>query len=170
MAHVRIAGVALDGRGQTVVLLKRVGEPDDEGKALPIWIGELEASSILIAVQGERAPRPLAHDLMASLVTELGAEVERVEITRLEAGTFYAEVVLQLGGGEARVDARPSDAIALALRTGAPLYAADEVLESAGVAGLLDAAAPEGSTRDDHASIEEFREFLDQVDPEDFQG
>ncbi len=165
MVQVRVVGVALDSGAQHLILLKPLDEEPGPGRILPIWIGPQEATSIVIAVEGAEAPRPLAHDLMKSLLETLGGEVERVEVTRLEEGTFYAEVTVDTRTGRRVLDARPSDAIALASRTGASIWVADEVLDEAGIPDESQSAPA-----DDDESVEEFKRFLEEVDPEDFQG
>jgi len=95
MVQVRAAGVALDQSGQHVILLKPIDELPGEGWILPIWIGAQEATSILIAVEGAATPRPLSHDLMRAMLETLGADVDRVEVTRIDDGTFYAEIGLR---------------------------------------------------------------------------
>lgn len=173
MVRVRVLGVALDEAGQHVILLKPVGEEGGAGTILPVWIGEQEATSILIAVQGAFAPRPLSHDLMVTMLASLAAVVRRIEVTRLDGGTFFAEIVLSSPAGESVIDARPSDAIALASRTEAEVWVDDDVLARAGIpdtvseAGYEDAAA---STPRDEEKLAEFRRFLDGVAPEDFEG
>ena len=134
MVQVRVAGVALDATQQHVILLKPIDEPPGEGQILPIWIGQQEATSILVAIEGAEVPRPLAHDLMRSMLETLGAEVTRVEVSRIDDGTFYAEITLLTQAGERVVDSRPSDAVALASRVGAPIWVADAVMEEAGMA------------------------------------
>ncbi len=163
MVQVRVAGVALDGAGQHVILLKPMDAIPGEGRILPIWIGVQEATSILIAIEGAQAPRPLAHDLMRALLASLDATVDGVEVTRIEDGTFYAEVTVSAGGAVRRIDARPSDAVALASRTGSPIWVADGVLAEAGVPDVL------GEAEDAEENVEEFRRFIDAVDPEDFR-
>ncbi|MFG6475165.1 bifunctional nuclease family protein [Microbacterium sp. P06] len=164
MVQVRVIGVARDTEQQHVILLKPVDEPAAEGRMLPVWIGEQEATSILVAVQGAQTPRPLAHDLMAQMIHELEAEVDRVEVTRLEEGTYFAEITLFTPHGMRVIDARPSDAIALASRTHTPIWVADDVLEIAGVEDTVSEPAA------DEEQLDEFRRFLDDVDPEDFQA
>lgn len=164
MVQVRVAGVAMDAAGDHVVLLKPIDALPGEGRILPIWIGSQEATSILLAVEGAEVPRPLAHDLMRTMLTALDAKVARVEVTRVEDGTFYAEVTLA-GHGVVVLDARPSDAVALASRTGAPIFVADAVIAEAGIVDI---------TADDDApaaeeNVAEFRRFLDDVDPDDFR-
>lgn len=170
MSEVRVVGVAIDSSGQRVILLKPKDAAPGEGKLLPIWIGEQEATSILVAIEGVQMPRPLAHDLMRAIIDALGGRVDRVEISSIEEGTFYAVVYLEGPDGEHVVDARPSDAVALASRTGAPIHVADDVLEAAGIEdavtrGPEDEAAEAG---DAEQRLEEFRSFLDTVNPEDF--
>lgn len=167
MIQVRIASLAVDPRtNQPVVLLRPLDEDAGQARLLPIWIGHPEATAILLAIEGVETPRPMTHDLMQGILDALDAFIERVEITRVEEGTFYAAIVVR---GEERtriVDARPSDSIALAVRTGSPIYVAEDVLDAAAVieepgSELID---------DEDEQIEEFRKFLENVDPEDFQG
>ncbi|UOE44088.1 bifunctional nuclease family protein [Agromyces larvae] len=167
MIQVRVLGIALDPARQHIVLLKPVLEEPGEGLVLPIWIGVQEATSILIAISDEHAPRPLSHDLMKTLLDTVGAEVDRVDVTRIDEGTFYAEISLDTAAGRRTVDARPSDAIALGVRAGAPIFVAEAVFEDAGIP----AATAEGHDEAaDEAKLDEFKRFLDEVDPEDFQG
>jgi bifunctional DNase/RNase len=163
MVQVRVAGVALDASGQHVILLKPIDEIPGEGLLLPIWIGQLEATSILVAIEHAPVPRPMAHDLMLSMIETLGAEIQRIEVTRLEEGTFYAEITLTTPAGARVVDARPSDAVALASRVGAAIWVADAVLDDAGVPDVL-------TETDAAESLDEFKKFLDQAEPEDFEG
>ena len=135
--QVRVAGVALDPAGQHVILLKPMDEIAGSGFVLPIWIGEQEATSILVAIEGAAVPRPLAHDLMRGLLEALDAVVTRVEVTRIDGGTFYAAITVTTAFGDRVVDSRPSDAIALASRVGAPIWVADAVMTEAGVLDTL---------------------------------
>lgn len=155
MIPVRIHSLGLDqNTNQPVILLQEA-----EGlRVLPIWIGQPEATAILIAVEGVEPPRPMTHDLMLGILGSTGYELERVEITRLEAGTFFAGLVLTNGERTVIVDARPSDSIALAVRAGCPILVAEEVMTASAV--VPDEEAEE--------EVERFRDFLDQVDPEDF--
>ena len=155
MKRVEVLGVRVEmPSNQPIVLLREV----DGERYLPIWIGANEATAIAYVQQGVVPPRPLTHDLLKDVIEGLGRSLVGVHITRLEDGVFYAE--LDLGAG-AVVSARPSDAIALALRTASPVDVADEVLDEAGV--LI---PEEGGDEEDE--VERFREFLDQVTPEDF--
>lgn len=165
MLQVRIAGLSLDTSSEQPVLL--LAPLDDVGgvqgghRILPIWIGHMEATAILLALQGVEPPRPLTHDLLKSAIEATGTDVERVEVTKLEEGTFYAALVLRRGEREVRVDARPSDSIALAVRCGCPILVADEVFAEAAV--LL-------TEVDEEAEVERFRDFLEHVDPSDFMS
>jgi bifunctional DNase/RNase len=142
---------------QPIVLLREESGP----RFLPIFIGSPEATAIVYALQGLETPRPMTHDLFKSVLDDLAVRLERVEITELHDGTFYAEIELDREGTKTRISSRPSDAIALAVRFGAdiPIFADENVLEEAGV--LFDADEEEDQ-------VEQFREFLDQVSPEDF--
>ena len=143
---------------QPIVLLREVGGD----RYLPIWIGAVEATAIAFALEGVEPQRPLTHDLLKDLTDGLGAKVERVVVNDLREGIYYADLVLGVNGGEVVVSARPSDAIALAARTEALLFATPEVLEEAGVEIRDD--------QDEDAEVERFREFLDTIRPEDFTG
>lgn len=136
---------------QPLVLLRET----DGDRYLPIWIGAAEAAAIAFAQQGVVPPRPLTHDLLRDVVEALGQELSEVRITDLRDGVFYADLVFTDG---TEVSARPSDAIALALRAGAQILSADSVLEEAGM--------PIPDEEEDE--VEKFREFLDQISPEDF--
>jgi bifunctional DNase/RNase len=137
---------------QPIVLLR---ESDGE-RYLPIWIGANEATAIAFAQQGVLPARPLTHDLFRDVLEALGARLTQVNITDLRDGVFFADLIFASG---TTVSARPSDAIALALRTGTPIFGADPVLDEAGV------AIPD----EDEDEVEAFREFLDQITPEDFE-
>lgn len=153
---------------QPVVLLTPLVVAEDGPRTIvPIWVGTQEAASISIAVSGEEPPRPLAHDLMKRLLDTVGATVDRVDVTRIEEGTFYAALSLSTRDGHVTLDCRPSDAIALAARVGAPLFVSEAVLEDAGVPEDEVEADPEEAQEE---RVEEFRRFLDEVDPDDFQG
>lgn len=151
MRELDVVGVRVEMPSNApMVLLREVGGR----RFLPIWIGANEASAIANAQEGVVPPRPLTHDLMVDTLSTLGHRLSEVRITELDGGTFYA--VLLVDGVE--VSARPSDAIALALRIGSDIYCADDVLDEAGIE-MPEAAEDE---------VEKFREFLDNVDPDDF--
>lgn len=139
-----------------VLLREREG-----GRYLPIWVGAVEATAIAYAQQGIVPPRPLTHDLMRDIIGTLGAEVAEVRITALEEGVFYATLVFADGS---EVSARPSDAIALALRTGSAIVGSEDVLDAAGI----DLPDEEDDTASAEEEVQQFREFLDHVSPEDF--
>lgn len=163
MVQVRVHTLAVDSRAQPIVVLKPVHEPAGRGKLLPIWVGVPEATAILIAFDPEAAPaRPLVYDLVVRLLEACQGMVDRVEVTRLEEGTFYATITLRTSEGVRLIDARPSDSIALAIRVGAPMYVADDVLAQAGIPDVE-------SDADEESQIAELSEFLDSVDPEDFR-
>ena len=163
MVEVRLASLGVDSRSNSpVVILRPLDEEPGHNRVLPIWIGTPEATSILLALQGAEPPRPMTHDLMQNVVETLGYMVQRVEITRIEAGTYYAALVLRGEEHTFAIDARPSDSIALAIRTGAPLFVAEDVLEEASVEAEPDV--------DEEAEVEAFRDFLDHIEPSDFTG
>jgi hypothetical protein len=139
---------------QPIVLLKeREGE-----RFLPIWIGAMEATAIAFALQGIVTARPMTHDLMKNLLEELTVQVERIAITELKEGTFFATILMQHGGRRYEVSSRPSDAIALAVRVNVPIFANEDVLTEASIV-IRD---------DEEQEVEKFREFLENVNPEDF--
>lgn len=162
MIQMDIASLAVDARGEPVVIL-RPTEHEGPARLLPIWIGVQEANAIMLAVQGATTSRPMAYDLMVQLLEELGGAVVQVAVTRLEEGTYYAEVTLDTPAGRKVIDARPSDSIALASRTNAPMFVAEEVMAEAGV-------LEEESEEEKETEIAEFSKFLDTVDPDDFRG
>ncbi len=133
---------------------------DEEGKrSLPIWVGLFEAQAILLGLQEVKTPRPLTHDLMATVISGLGAELEKIVISKIEDNTFYAILYMKFNGQEITVDARPSDCIALSLRTGTPIYISEEVRSSTSVAmGEID-----------DQEIEEFGKFLEGLKPDELQ-
>jgi uncharacterized protein len=168
MRRVDITGIALEAQsGAPLVVLREQEEPH---RLLPIFIGAPEASAIAIAATGQKPPVPLVHDVMAALVQGLDGQVSAVEVNDLRDGTFFATINLTGPAGTRRVGSRPSDALALAVRTGAPVYVSEGVLDEAGsLPGpdepddepLLDPAAIE-------AEVDSFRSFLDELDPADF--
>ena len=172
MIQVRVLGIALDAAEQHIILLKPLLEEPGSGLVLPIWIGSQEATSILLAVAGEEPPRPMTHDLMTTIVGTLRAGVERVEVTRIDDGTFYAEISLSTPWGPRVLDARPSDAVALAVRVEAPIFVADEVLGEAGMPAEVveSSSGDDDEPESDDEKVDEFKRFLEDVDPEDFQG
>jgi uncharacterized protein len=170
MREMNVYGVSFDLVGkQPIVLLKTA----DGDKVLPVWIGHPEAASILMKLQGQEAPRPQTHDLLADVIAQLDAEVVRVTVTELRDNTFHASITLRRNGDEIDVDSRTSDAIALALRAGAKIFAADDVIEESGVVFEGDGADLEARRTELATSLAdldpaEFSRFLDTVSPEDF--
>ena len=155
-----IYGVSFDMVGkQPIVLLKAV----DSNKFLPIWIGHPEAAAILMKLQGNATPRPMTHDLMTDLLGELEAKCTQVAVTELRENTFYATITLTVNGREMEVDSRPSDALALAVRSGASIFAAEEVIAESAIEF-------EHEVQDEEEVVEKFKDFLDEVSPEDFAG
>ena len=148
--------VEMPSNNPIVLLRERSGD-----RYLPIWVGAVEATAIAYAQQGIVPPRPLTHDLLRDVVAALGSEVTEVRITALEDGVFYSMLIFADG---TEVSARPSDAIALALRTGSPIRGEDAVLDQAGIE--LPEEGEEAPSAEEE--VEQFREFLDHVSPEDF--
>ena len=156
---VTVYGVSFDAASkQPIVLLKSEGR----NLFLPIWIGHPEAAAILMKLQNADLPRPMTHDLLQSVVDAMGAAIVRVTVTELRDNTYYAVITLRVNGEEIEIDSRPSDAIALAVRVEAPIFAADDVVEESAV----EAEAPEP----DQEVVDEFRRFLDDVRLDDFAG
>jgi len=153
-----LIGVRIELPTNTPILLLRERGGD---RYLPIWIGTPEATAIALANEGVATERPLTHDLAAALIEELGAQLTAVTVTELRGGTFYADLRLEVGDDIHTVSARPSDAVAIAVRMDVPLFAAAEVLNEAGVE-IHDEA--------DEEEIERFREFLNDIDPGDFDA
>lgn len=158
-----LVGVRVELPSNTPIALLR--ERTGERRVLPIFIGGPEATAIAFALEEVVTPRPMTHDLLRNLLDDLGVSIESVSVTELRDRTFYAEIELHAADGVHRVSSRPSDAIALAVRVGTPIYAAEEVLDEAGFAAeeeSVDDQEPEAEV------VEEFRQFIDTVNPEDF--
>jgi hypothetical protein len=156
-----LVGVRVEVPTNQPIVLLREGDAGNGGRYLPIFIGPPEATAIVYALQGMETPRPMTHDLFKTVLDELGVTLRQVVITELHDGTFFAEIEIDRGGETQRISSRPSDALALAARYQGPvpIYAEEAVLDEAGV--LFD-------QDEEETQIEEFREFLDQVRPEDF--
>lgn len=158
MQEMVIYGVSFDMVGkQPIVLLKAV----DTNKFLPIWIGHPEAAAILMRLQGAATPRPMTHDLLSELLSELDATCTRVAITELRDNTFFATITLSVNGREVEIDSRPSDALALAVRSQAPIFAASDVIAESAIEF-------EHEVEDTEEVVDKFKDFLDNVTPEDF--
>ncbi|AZG44667.1 bifunctional nuclease family protein [Gordonia insulae] len=165
MGEMRVVGIRVEPpQSQPVLLLREV-----EGERyLPIWIGQSEAASIALQQKGIEPPRPLTHDLIVNLIAEFGRTLQEVRIVDMQEGTFYAEMVF---ADDVRVSARPSDSIAVAMRVGVPIIADEDVLTEAGL--LIpeeedDSEAPATGAKEDE--VEKFKEFLDNVSPDDFKA
>ena len=158
MQEMVIYGVSFDMVGkQPIVLLKAV----DTNKFLPIWIGHPEAAAILMKLQSATTPRPMTHDLVTEILTQLDAQVVRITVTELRESTFYAQITVQQNGSEIEIDSRPSDAIALAVRADAPIFAAEEVIEESAIEF-------EGDDVNEEEIVTEFKQFLEHVTPDEF--
>jgi bifunctional DNase/RNase len=155
MIEMSLVGVRVElPTNQPIVLLReREGE-----RFLPIWIGAMEATAIAFALQGIVTARPMTHDLLKNVLEDLAVQVQRIVITELKDGTFYAVIEMQQDGRAVEVSSRPSDAIALAVRVNVPIFASEDVLTEASIV-IRD---------DEEQEVEKFREFLENVNPEDF--
>ena len=163
---------------QKVVILKE----KDAKRVLPIWIGHAEAIAIAIKLRGETAPRPLTHDLLQSVIDSLGGKVDSIIVCDLKNDTFYAKIILNVDGGVIEVDSRPSDALALAVRVGVPIYAEEVVLNQAGifldeetgkpVIGEREEGKAEGKgkgiSEEEMKKMSAFYDFINTLDLEDF--
>jgi bifunctional DNase/RNase len=157
MMEMVVHGVNMDlMTNQPVIILK----DSASRRFLPIWIGQFEATSILMEIQGVKPTRPLTHDLLTSIIGKLEATVQRVVINDLKDGTFFAKIFLTRNGAKLEIDSRPSDAIALAVRVKVPIFADDKVVDKASIV----------SQEGEEEEVERFREFLKNVEPEDFDN
>ncbi len=169
MVEVRLTAVRVDLQSNTPVLLLQ--ETASTGRVLPIFVGTPEATAIALAQQGVELPRPMTHDLLKQVIEALGGRVEQVMVTDLQEGTFFAEIHLQADSGPVVLSSRPSDAVALSVRVGCPLFVADDLMEAEGVVLAVD----EEPTGDEDMGnpdeiVGQFREFLEHVRPEDFSA
>lgn len=144
-------------------------ETEGAHRSLPIFVGAPEATAIAFALQGVELPRPMTHDLMSELLTAFGARLQRVVVTKLEESTFFAEMQIRTGEQDHAISCRPSDGIALALRTHSPLYVADALMDAEGLV-IEPEEDEEAEDSNPEEIVGEFREFLDRVRPEDFSG
>jgi len=161
-----VGGLTLDPVTKTpIVILK-----DTENKLnLPIWIGLLEATAMATEIEGIKMARPMTHDLLKNILGEVGCSVESVEITELKENTYYASVHLSLGGRRVMIDSRPSDAIAIALRTKSPIYVAKAVLEASSVLQQGEEGKEGAVENVSNVSKEKWSEILENMAPEDFK-
>ena len=161
MQEMLIYGVSFDLVGKQPIVLLKTAEGN---KFLPIWIGHPEAAAILMKLQSQAPPRPMTHDLLSDMLEQLGAQIIRITVTELRENTFYAQITLQQDGSEIEVDSRPSDAIALAIRAEAPIFAADRVIEESAIE--FEGEEVDQERLDDE--VAKFRNFLDEVTPDQF--
>jgi uncharacterized protein len=158
MYEMVIYGVSFDLVGKQPIVLLKTAEGN---KYLPIWIGHPEAAAILMRLQGASTPRPMTHDLVTEMLSQLDAEVVRITVTELKENTFYASITVSQNGSEIEIDSRPSDAIALAVRAEAPIFVADQVIDESAIEF-------EGEEVNEEEVVDEFRKFLDNVSPDQF--
>lgn len=165
MVEMELVGVRVELPNNTPLILLR--EKGGQGRLLPIFIGAPEATAIALGAEGLTPRRPMTHDLLRNVLDELGVSVRRITVTDLRDGTFYAEIELVADGTVHTIDSRPSDAVALAVRVDAPIFATEEVLAEA---GYLESDEPVGASENPSTEevVEEFRQFIEQVNPEDF--
>ncbi len=161
MQEMVIYGVSFDLVGKQPIVLLKTAEGN---KFLPIWIGHPEAAAILMRLQGAATPRPMTHDLVTDILSQLQAQVVRITVTELRENTFYAEITVQQDGSEIQIDSRPSDAIALALRAEAPIFVADDVIEES----AIEFEGEEVSEEELETEVRKFRSFLENVTPDEF--
>ena len=161
MQEMQIYGVSFDLVGKQPIVLLKTAEGN---KFLPIWIGHPEAAAILMKLQSASTPRPMTHDLVTDMLEQLGAQVVRITVTELRENTFFAQITVQQDGSEVDIDSRPSDAIALAIRADAPIYAADEVIEES----AIEFEGDDISQEDLEKEVSKFKQFLDHVSPDEF--
>jgi bifunctional DNase/RNase len=156
-----IYGINLDLFSSSPIVILKV---EDENRYLPIWIGQPEARSILMKLQNQEFSRHLTHDLAVNLVAELGGSMEKVTVTELRDQTFFAVISVEIEGRTVEIDSRPSDAIALAVRSGAEIFAADDVIEEAAV--VFEEAMEEAPEEE---VVDKFKDWMNRVSPEDFK-
>ena len=161
MVPLELVGVRVEIPANTPMVLLR--EQEGRHRLLPIYIGSPEASAIHYALEGVVPPRPLTHDLFVNTLALLGAAVTSVVVTEVRDRTYFAEIHLQTGAGERVISARPSDAIALAVRCETPIYATDELIDAVGQ------EPPAEVEEDADEIIDEFKDFIENVSPEDFE-
>jgi hypothetical protein len=161
-----VGGLTLDPVTKTpIVILK-----DEDNKLnLPIWIGLLEATAMATELEGIKMARPMTHDLLRNILSEVGGSVESIEITELKDNTYYALIHMKLSGRELIIDSRPSDAIAIALRTKTPIFVAKEVLEASSILQQNEETKESDVANVSNVSKEKWGEILEKMTPEDFK-
>ena len=166
MVEMHLSAVRVEIPSNNPLLLLQ--ETSGNRRTLPISIGPAEAQAIAFAQQGVETPRPMTHDLMKDILEELGARVECIVITELRERTFYAELRIIIGTARHTVSARPSDAVALAVRANCPIYAEEELLDAEGVILPEEEDEDEEETPEAEELVSEFRDFIEGIRPEDF--
>ena len=158
--EMKVRGLALDPLSNMPIIILR---DEEEKRSLPIWVGIFEANAIALELEKIATPRPMTHDLINEMLSELEISCAKVSVTELRENTFYASITLKMNGKEVEIDSRPSDALALAVRTSAPIFAAESVIEESAIEF-------EHEVEDTEEVVEKFKDFLDNVTPEDFAG
>lgn len=161
MVEMEVEGVKLEVPANTPVLMLR--EVGGERRGLPIYIGGPEASAIHFALEGIVSERPLTHDLLVNVINDMGGELTKIVITEEHEHTFFAELHIDCPAGKQVISCRPSDAVALSVRVGAPIFATTELIDSVGVEIVVPPA-------DEEEILDDFRQFIDSINPEDFQS
>ena len=153
-----IKGLMIDPITNMPIIILR----DQDGqRLLPIWVGVFEANAIALQIENVQTPRPMTHDLLRNVISDLEAEVQRIVVCELKENTFYASITVQQDGSEIEIDSRPSDAIALAVRAEAPIFAAEDVIEESAIEF-------EGEDVNEEEIVSEFKQFLEHVTPDEF--
>ena len=166
MIEVVVSRLGLDSSTQSYVVIL---QEKDGQRLLPIWIGQPEAESIVMQMHNVKRPRPLTHDLCKNLILGLGGSLRRVQITRVEKNTYYAELHINRGDNVVQIDARPSDSIAIALRLSAPIFASETLLSTIEVEDQTDeSSAPATASEAGELSADQLKEYLENLRPEDF--
>ena len=164
MIELELVAVRVELPSNTPVMVLR--ELQGRRRQLSIFIGGPDATAIAFAMEGVETPRPLTHDLFCDVLDGLSAQLERVVITELRETTYYADLEVSSASGLQHISARPSDAVALAVRAGCPIFSSEEVLDTAGF--IEDTGSDDDSDDLPEAVVEEFKQFIEQVSPEDF--
>ncbi len=168
IVKMEITGITQDPSNNMPILILK-SEKDDT--AIPIWIGLIEASAIAVELEGLQLPRPMTHDLLKSMLEKLGGKLQRIEVCDLKENTYYATLIIKTADSEVQIDARPSDAIALALRTGADIYVAAKVLkmsQQVDISALQDAIKDNSDPEAAKKEKDKWSEILENLNPEDF--
>jgi bifunctional DNase/RNase len=172
MVEMEIYGVSFDLVGKMPIVLLKTA---DGSRYLPIWIGHPEAAAILMKLQNATTPRPMTHDLFVDVLSQLDVRVLRITVTELRENTFYAQITVAQDGQEVEIDSRPSDAIAIAIRTEAPIFADERVIEESGIEFEAEdgeepiPGEPVSLTQEQIEEVtSKFKSFLEDVTPEQF--